>query len=131
MQLESKLILNARRSPSHGVIDVGSARERSLIDGCLRFVGPSDVLAILYTEPDSAPDLSTTLIAYRLAYLAYPTRIEAALIGPEGIPATLEHLPRKPEWVLLLGRQSSVPGYEEAARFSPSDLLLRATGNPK
>lgn len=131
IQLETQSIRKARRSLSHGAIEVGSVLERSVMDGCIQFAGPSDMLAILYTETNPTPDVSPAFILYRLAYRAYPTRLEAATIGDEGIPAALAHMPRKPNLVLLLGQQASVPGYEEIARFSPSDVLLRATGETR
>ena len=131
MQMETRSIRKAYRSPSHGAIELGTVLEQSVIDGCLRFIAPSDAFAILYTETNPAPDVSPVFILYRLTYLAYPTRFDAATIGEEGIPAALAHLPRKPNWVLLLGRQASVPGYEVVARFSPNDVLLHATGEPQ
>jgi len=131
MQMETRSIRKAYRSPSHGAIELGTVLEQSVIDGCVRFVRPSDVLAVLYTETNPAPDVSPVFILYRLAYLAYPTRFDSATIGEEGIPAALTHLPRKPNWVLLLGKRANVPGYEEVARFSPTDVLLRATGAPQ
>jgi hypothetical protein len=89
------------------------------------------VVAILYADANPAPDVSPIFIWYRLAYRAYPTRLEAAAIGEEGIPAALADLQRKPNWILLLGQQTAVPGYEEIARFSPNDRLLRTTGEQK
>ena len=125
---QTRSIIKAHRSTSDGDFEPGTIRDRSVVDGCLRFIGPSDVVAILYSDANPAQDVSPVFILYRLSYRAYPTRFEAAAIGDESIPTALAHLPRKPNWVLLLGPQTNVPGYEETARFSPNDRLLRATG---
>jgi hypothetical protein len=131
IQSETRSIRTAYRAPSRGAIEVGNIQERSIVAECLRFTGPSDVLAVLYTETNPAPDVSPIFILYRLAYRAYPTRIEAATIGESGIPETLANLRQKPTLVLLLGHQASIAGYDEIARFLPGNVLLRATGKPR
>ena len=131
MQLETRSIRKAFRSPSSGEIQPGSDQESSIVDGCIRYLGPTDVLAVLYSEPNPTPAVSPLFILYRLAYRTYPSQIETSTIVGEDIPAALAHLPRKPGWVLLLGHPAGVPGYAEISRFTPNDVLLRAAGEPR
>jgi hypothetical protein len=91
---------------------------------CQQFLGPGDVLGVVYL--DSAP--GQFLLAYRLAYRLYPAEVTTEpYLTIDEVPIVLQRMrERRPTYLLLLGAEDiTVPDATLVDRPAPEARLFR------